>query len=501
MRKVMVLFLFILSAFLFTTAVDAHATLSDCTSNTCTISAGNLYTAGIDVAGEHDYFNFTPITSGYYVIETYGTLDTYMQRMIYYGTYVTNDDGGEKRNANMGFYGVAGTTYQFDVRAYSSYSTGDYFVQVRHQHASIFTFDYGSGDIDTTPDAVTAIAELGTLGYTAWDHQNSSETTIKGDDYTGLSRLNKEVVFYAGHGSEGSVLVSNYNHSTSTMYSSELPYMGNVKLVVWATCYSSSGTSSLESMAEQSVLNGANSAIGWPEAGNDASYSKFTDNLFVRLSDGYSVSDSASYAASKLRWPWDVVKDYEIFGSSTGNVYASVNDKQNSTSYVPLYSYPDPPWYYSTLDIDELESLEVSNNQYSLESTIVNLGYTENDEEVFREYTYINGILLGSYKDVTISGKTLNYNDEQLVIGKIDFDMFALFQNSKHIDFYAYTNYITNIHSTHNAIISYEGETIAIEVVYLYHTNIDNGHVFSTAKIFNIDNGNEIDYSSVSFLD
>lgn len=160
MKKVMVLFLFVVSAFISTTTVNAHATLYDCTSNTCTISAGNLYTAGIDVAGEHDFFNFTPITSGYYVVETYGTLDTYMSRMTSPGVYVTNDDGGEKRNANMGFYGVSGITYQFDVRAYSSYTTGDYMIQVRHQHASIVTFDYGSGDIDTTPDAVTPISEL-----------------------------------------------------------------------------------------------------------------------------------------------------------------------------------------------------------------------------------------------------------------------------------------------------------------------------------------------------
>lgn len=303
------------------------------------------------------------------------------------------------------------------------------------------------------------------MGYSTWDFQNTSETTLNGDDYTGLNRLNKEILFWSGHGNEGFVSVVNYNLTKTYLFSSELPYMGNVKLAVWATCYSSSGNSS---MAEVSVDNGARASIGWPDTTTVGSSRTFTNHLFIRLNDGYSISDSASYASSKIIWPWDNVKDYELFGTTTGTIYSSVNNKQNTTSYVPLYSYPDPPWYYNTIPNTLLDTSLIENvNSVDLDVYKDNLHYEDNEEDVFRHYTIINGILTTNFTDRTESGRVVNNHITKFDLEDIDFELFTSFDHSNYIDYNSYFGYNVSENSSHNAIINLKGVTIPVRIVYL----------------------------------
>lgn len=503
MKKVFIICIILIIALNTTNMrVSAHSTLYECSTNTCTITSGNIYIAEISVAGEHDYYYFTPITSGNYVIETYGNLDTYMSRTIDFGIVITNDDGGEKRNANMGFYASANVTYIFNVRAFSSTTTGDYMIQVRHQDASIVTFDYGTGDIDTTPDSVAPISELRGLGYSTWDFQNTSEATLTSDDYTGLSRLNKEILFWSGHGNSGFVSVVNSSLTKTYLYSSELPYMGNVKLAVWATCYSSSDPTNGASIAEQSVLNGAKASIGWPSTTTVGSSRTFTNNLFIRLNDGYSVSESASYAASKIIWPWDNVKDYELFGTTTGTIYSAVNNKQNTISYVPLYLYSDP-WIYMMSNEDIVSESSIIGNTDKSDLLLVksNLNYYDGGELVYREFVYVNGVLTTNFIDRTLSGREVRNHNVSLDIKKIDFAKFKSFDHMKYIDIDAYKGYSFSVNSSHNAIINFEGNTLPIRIVYIDLYVNDFGDIFSIAKVFNVNTGEELNYYEISYID
>jgi hypothetical protein len=363
--------------------------------------------SSIATAGEIDHWIFTANSSNsYYVIETYGNTDMFMYSYIQ-NELKTNNNGGEKLNANIGFLNSeSGTQYDFEVKAYSQYSTGNYYIQIRLQEASIFTYDYGLGDIDTTPDSTIPANELSDMGYHIYNYQNYSETLLLSDDNTGLGRLNKEIVLFSGHGGKGLVVTSDFSNNESYLYSNELPYMGNTKVVVWASCESSTGNAQLNSMAEQSILNGARSSIGWPETTTVLSSRTFTNNFYKRITDGYNVSDSASYAASKIIWPWDNVKDYEIFGDNEAYINYELNDKQNTVSYVPIYSY-----YYQSLLPYESFCTSIVNNALPSNDVFIyqkeDLEFMYHGQKVERNHLVFNGILTNIYYDTINDGNTI----------------------------------------------------------------------------------------------
>jgi hypothetical protein len=448
MKKITVLTLSILSLFIilsssFSQKVSAATTLETCYDSVCVISQDTLYKSSISTPGEQDMFRFTLSTSGYYVIETYGELDTYMKRYVTYYLY-TNDNGGEKLNANMGFSGTAGTQYYVYIKAASSTDTGYYYIQVRKQTATIMTFDYGPDDpngIDTRPDAVTPIAELSEMGYTTTDYQNQAETILNSADSTGLNRFNKEVVMFSGHGNAGFVSVVNAIFEKTYLYSNELPYMGNTKLVVWATCYSSLNSSTQNSMALQSITNGAVSSIGWPDVTWEGSSRTFTNYLFMQLNYQKTVSVAASYAASKLIFWFDPVKDYEIFGDANRTLYSSVNNKQNTVSYVPTYS--SYPFTMMIVESPIIQSNSIIGDSSSTFKS-VNLNYIFEGEQVYRHYRMYNGYATNEYYDIMENSKKI-INTSSAKISASDIEV----MNSKSFPHFN-SNYIDKILDEYN---------------------------------------------------
>jgi len=252
------------------------------------------------------------------------------------------------------------------------------------------------------------------MGYHINNYQNFSESLLISDDNTGLSRLNKEIVLFSGHGGKGLVVASDFSNNESYLYSNELPYMGNTKVVVWASCESSTGNAQLNSMAEQSILNGARSSIGWPETTTVLSSRTFTNNFYKRITDGYNVSDSASYAASKIIWPWDNVKDYKIFGDNEAYINYELNDKQNTVSYVPVYSN-----YYQSLLPNELYRSNIANYALLSNDDFIyqkeDLEYMYHGQKVERNHLVFNGILTNIYYDTINGGNTtINSSKEEM---------------------------------------------------------------------------------------
>lgn len=76
-----------------------------------------------------DWFIFTPLKSGYAVVETSGSVDTEIVVYSGKGLLVQNDDGGDAANARAGFIAAAGTPYTILVRGYSGNDTGAYTVR------------------------------------------------------------------------------------------------------------------------------------------------------------------------------------------------------------------------------------------------------------------------------------------------------------------------------------------------------------------------------------
>jgi len=120
----LIIIMFIMCMFSIVT-IKASTILSTCYNSTCTLSINKLYMSSIATAGEIDHWTFTATSSNsYYVIETYGNTDMFMYSYMQ-NEVITNNNGGEKLNANIGFLNSeSGTQYDFVVKAYSQYSTG-----------------------------------------------------------------------------------------------------------------------------------------------------------------------------------------------------------------------------------------------------------------------------------------------------------------------------------------------------------------------------------------
>ena len=105
---------------------------------------------------------------------------------------------------------------------------------MRDQRAQIFTFDYGSGDINTLNDSTKPASRLRTMGYAVGVHQNAPASFVDITIASTFKVLNSEVVFFSGHGDAGHLtfIDSNGNrnrlYDTSTLFSS----MSNTKVAV-----------------------------------------------------------------------------------------------------------------------------------------------------------------------------------------------------------------------------------------------------------------------------
>lgn len=277
------------------------------------IKKDNVYARILTAGATHIYY-FTPSYSGNFVVETFGTTDTYgtvTGNNASVNPSASNDDAGQGRNFAIGFYQEAGKTTTITVRHRNSVSgTGSYELQVRDQRAQIYTFDYGSDDISTLADSVTPKSWLSSMGYAIGVHQNKPVSHLNETIAETFTRLNSEVIFFSGHGAAGRVAFINGNGNRDYLRDNSDAFtdMSNTKVAVWAACESAldpDGDGERTSVAQRSVDMGAQSAIGWDRMINVTASRKWTDQFFTALGHTMTVADAAASAGSVVLWPWD----------------------------------------------------------------------------------------------------------------------------------------------------------------------------------------------------
>ncbi|MEL7566189.1 MAG: hypothetical protein AAGU27_15055 [Dehalobacterium sp.] len=151
------------------------------------ITVGSTVRAGIDCAGDIDYFTFTPSTSGLYSIETTGSTDTVAELFDSSLTQISLNDDLEDTNARIIYYLDAGQAYYAKVRHYSSNGTGAYGFKVVSQYddnltqRTIRANNTLSGTIDCPGDIdIFAFTPSETGSYVI---ESISSTDLKGTLY------------------------------------------------------------------------------------------------------------------------------------------------------------------------------------------------------------------------------------------------------------------------------------------------------------------------------
>lgn len=154
------------------------------------------------------------------------------------------------------------------------------------------------------------------LGITANEARNATNSL------TGYSDFASEIFVYSGHGTNG--LIS-YEGNQDTLYrSGELPLMPYCELAVFASCYSASNaTNGAYSMAEQSIRNGARTAIGWSAKIGDNSCNTYLARFMEYLTYGYSVEVASNKAISRASFSQanTIVSSLEIKGNKANILF------------------------------------------------------------------------------------------------------------------------------------------------------------------------------------
>ena len=273
--------------------------------------------------GQLGYYKFTPADNCYYVIDvSSSSYNTKVQALSNGFNTVVTTNYGTNDNSILYIHAQQSMTIYFQVRFYNSYDSGFVTAQIRKQTFSMFAFNYGWFDINTTGDMTSP---GNTFGSTFDCHANSNYTVSQATatDDRHLPKINSEISFFAGHGAPGSLKFSNntlYNTSNTTS-------LNKVRVGVLASCESAKTKPGVPvSIAEYFTNKGAKSCLGFVESINNDVASDFTDYLFARLYIGESLSDASYYAASNsASSSSDPIYSYQIFGLSTINIMSTSN--------------------------------------------------------------------------------------------------------------------------------------------------------------------------------
>lgn len=284
------------------------------------------YPENISAGETKEYTCYIPDSLNY-VVETRGELDTYLiVEGLSTGT-VENDNSGVGNNASIGFKGE-NKWITIKLRCKNSADFGTTEIQIRKQQASLFGFDYGTNDINTTSDLNEPYNNLRTMYDTRrfCEGTESSPSYMLSNDARGYPRLDSEIVFFSGHGKEGLISLPN-----GRLYSYNLCSMENTKIAVWSACHSSLASATADSILTASIKAGAKAGVGWPDKIPVSSARKFTNKLFSELVGGSTLQNACITAASEISLAIDPILNWKIEGNRQITISKEIPNKLSNS--------------------------------------------------------------------------------------------------------------------------------------------------------------------------
>lgn len=180
--------------------------------------------------------------------------------------------------------------------------------------------NYGSGDIDTSRDALKACDYYALAGYLSRYTCNPTLSKLEAT-YNGTFLMESDIVFLAGHGNQSCMNFNSlkqggeYDVTVSMSANGDIYLPGwdtdKVKLYVFAGCNTAYSTYNL---SQQVYVSGAKATIGWTvEANNDSLYQwslKFNNCIAL----GYTIQNAINYANS-FNYGNNTCKSYRLYGN------------------------------------------------------------------------------------------------------------------------------------------------------------------------------------------
>lgn len=195
-------------------------------------------------SGDIRYFTYTPKSDSYFVVETYGSLDTKLHVSNTYTGAICDDDSGVGLNAKVEFRGVQGKPIYIATKLYNSNISGNYQIQLRKQRVTMFACDDSKGN-STISDLNTPFTKLSPMFETI-KYENTSASDALLNDERDLAKINSEIMFFSGHGykNDSTEMGFGVKFKTGDITTSRTINMDRTKVAVWAACYSANSTNS-----------------------------------------------------------------------------------------------------------------------------------------------------------------------------------------------------------------------------------------------------------------
>ena len=414
-------------------------------------------------SGQTKSYYITLAQQKYYIVETFGNYDTYLIiKDLSEGTLL-DDDSGVGLNAAIGFIGEYKTIKISTRFAYTSMS-GTYQLQIREQQAVLYGFDYS---INTIPSLNSPNNYLENM-YKTYKFTDKDATHILSKDERDIRRLNSEIVFFSGLGYVNGTGIA---FSSDSLLVNQISGMDNVKSAMCSASYTGI------SIANKSVNEGAQAAVGFNKSVSVASTKTFTDRFFQKLAEGGTIKQAASFGELGILWPFDNVADYKI----AGDKYLIISTPEISISSLPILTD-------NLLNEFNTKLAEASYTPYQI------------TEEVIRYYKTVNGLLTNDFYDVHYDrDNNINHIEHSGFITKTEKVLPKNITNTKTAKIIAENGILYNKlidEESHYVYYLINNELVPIEIKYCTYKS-ETGVVTVYVDCTNLYNGEKINYEEI----
>lgn len=414
-----------------------------------------------------------------YVVETVGSIDTYLELYKDDERIAYDDDSGEGTSSKIKFKATSDSEYRIEVKCFSLFTGNS---TIRLYPAKELYFNSMNGSIDTREQVQSATTTLNKLGYFVCNTVNSNRVDMTSTGYNGNVKMNNDYYMLCGAGAPNGVVFFEDYHGIAA---STLPDMSNVKLAVWAAPY----TAATGNIAPLSVSQkNAQASIGWVGLTATTTIKVFTDKLWKDYVDGKSISVAMDNAVShveavfwwnnELGWGDDTVLVPWLYEKTNSTM--SLNNEIEEVNY----------------DFSNL----VSSNVAELNQALITQNFsqkTSDDGNVTYYLRKINDCWTNEFFMVDNSTGAVYRSRNQ-----IGYDFSAVLLNNNNYQVPQTTNY-GNM-TFHNPVVTLEnnlilrinGQTIYAKRIQMKYTSVNEGEVeYLDEKIINLQTNEEISYA------
>lgn len=190
--------------------------------------------------------------------------------------------------------------------------------------------------------AVTNAANAHTnLGYHSYYAKSADYDTLNGYFSNGTRRLESDILFFAGHGSSGSIVaapgvgVCSYTGRSGFVYTGNINW-ANTKLVTIMGCYTGQETSQTYVNIAHDIFTRSgykSTTLGWRNTIYDVDIVKWSNRYYTKLKEGKNLRDAIDYANSYGSYHSDTIKDLAFYGAWDMTIKKSSNARSLNSTY------------------------------------------------------------------------------------------------------------------------------------------------------------------------